>query len=604
MVEMAYVAHPIRSTLVISVALLAALVASAPAGAAGAVDSMFTPGAEFAVGKYPHSVTSADFDGDGNPDLATANADSHSVSVLLGDGSGGFGPKTDFTVGNYPSSVTAADFDGDGNPDLATANYFSNSVSILLGDGNGGFEPKTDFTVGLYPHSVTASDFDGDGNLDIATAYGVSNSVSVRLGDGNGGFGPKTDFTVDSYPYALTSADFDGDGNADLATVSVLAPGTVSVLLGDGNGAFGPATDFNLDEQEPLSVTSADFDGDGNSDLATADFRQPSSVSVLLGDGSGGFGPKTDFTVGGGPEEVISADFDGDGDPDAATANSDAATVSVLLGTGSGAFGSRSDLTVRFHPDSLTSTDFDGDGNPDLATANGGSDSVSILLGTGAPSLTIAKRPKARIKTERKQAKVRVTFISEDSGASFRCRLDAAAYEPCASPFEVKAKSKPGKGMEHKISIEATDEAGNVGGPAAVKFKVIREGVQGEATAAKAQEQSGGRIAVRAEVRAKEDLHAVATGKVKTRRRDGCLVGRASDPKPCKVGFKLLRVDENVGSGNRKTLKLEATAAGNRRLVKLVDKGRKAKAKLRIKLADRAGNKETTKLQVKLKPLG
>ena len=74
--------------------------------------------------------------------------------------------------------------------------------------------------------------------------------------------------------------------------------------------------------------------------------------------------------------------------------------------------------------------------------------------------------------------------------------------------------------------------------------------------------------------------------------------------KSCKVGFKLVRVDKNVRSGSRKTLKLEATGAGNRRLVKLVEKGRKAKAKLRIKLADRAGNKETTKLQVKLKPSG
>jgi hypothetical protein len=101
--------------------------------------------------------------------------------------------------------------------------------------------------------------------------------------------------------------------------------------------------------------------------------------------------------------------------------------------------------------------------------------------------------------------------------------------------------------------------------------------------------------------KAKEDLEAKGTGKVKIRRRDGCLVGRTSESKPCKAGFKLRRVDKSVRPGRRKTLKLKATDAGNRRLVKVVEKGRKATAKLRITLSDEAGNAETTKFKVKLK---
>ncbi|MBE3037310.1 MAG: VCBS repeat-containing protein, partial [Chloroflexi bacterium] len=92
-------------------------------------------GKTFATGLWPLSMTAADFNGDGKIDLATANRDSHTVSVLLGDGLGGFGAKTDFATGSYISSVTAADFNGDGKIDLATANTGSNTVSVLINRG-------------------------------------------------------------------------------------------------------------------------------------------------------------------------------------------------------------------------------------------------------------------------------------------------------------------------------------------------------------------------------------------------------------------------------------------------------------------------------------
>src|ERR1035437_1766627 len=86
----------------------------------------------FAVGTNPYSVTSADFNGDGKKDLATANGASNNISVLLGTGTGSFGTATNF-VGTYPMSVVSADFNGDGKLDLATVNANSvGTVSILL----------------------------------------------------------------------------------------------------------------------------------------------------------------------------------------------------------------------------------------------------------------------------------------------------------------------------------------------------------------------------------------------------------------------------------------------------------------------------------------
>ena len=91
-----------------------------------------------------------------------------------------FAANTDFTVGDYPGSVISADFNGDGNADVATAKMNSHNVSVLLGNGTGGFAAKTDFTVGSTPVSVISADFNGDGKTDLATANSY-NTVSVRL---------------------------------------------------------------------------------------------------------------------------------------------------------------------------------------------------------------------------------------------------------------------------------------------------------------------------------------------------------------------------------------------------------------------------------------
>ena len=132
-----------------SVALLG-LAGAARAEAAPSFVRSSPPPPSFATGEGARSVTSADFDGDGAADLAVANRDSNDVSVLLGDGTGGFGAKTDFALadGASPRSITSADFDGDGAPDLAVENCWSNDVSVLVGDGTGGFGAKTDDTGG------------------------------------------------------------------------------------------------------------------------------------------------------------------------------------------------------------------------------------------------------------------------------------------------------------------------------------------------------------------------------------------------------------------------------------------------------------------------
>src|SRR5208283_2131795 len=139
-----------------------------------------------------------------------------------------------------------------------------------------------------------------------------------------------------------------------------------------------------------------DFNGDGHPDLVVAN-QDSDDVSILLGTGTGFFGLQNTFAAGQGPTSVAVGDFNGDGVPDLAVANygegNDAlgTTVSVLLGTGTGSFGSLTPLTVPIGPWSVAVGDFNEDGQPDLAVTSNGWDAgvsdagvVSILLGTGA----------------------------------------------------------------------------------------------------------------------------------------------------------------------------------------------------------------------------
>jgi hypothetical protein len=483
-----------RSTLAILAAASALLVGATEAFAAG--DGTFTPAdaSPFGAGSTPDSIATADFDQDGDLDLAVANRDSADVTVLLGDGTGSFAAVATLalTTDGRPTSIVTGNFNGDADPDLAVADVHNNEVVIFTG-GSGATFATAKISVPQLPSRLAVADFNRDTNEDLAVITGGNSRVSILKGAGNSTFpGPATTTTAGDSPSALAAGDFNDDGAPDVAVTSLLL-NTVTVLIGDGAGGMTRQTDQPATGTSPLGIVAGDFNGDKDPDLATAN-SVSDDVSVFAGQLGPGFAPSATTSVGDGPSSVAIGDFNGDGDPDLAVTNqasgSAAGSVSVLLG-GTGltfAAATGGPFAVGAEPLDLTVGDFNGDSIQDIATADGGADSVSVLLGNAAatpppppgggdnqpPQTSIDKGPNG--KTSKTKAKIR---YSANEPSTFECRLKGKGVDQGDGKFypcgRAKIKFKhlaPGK---KKFQVRATDAAGNVDPtPAKLKWKIVR----------------------------------------------------------------------------------------------------------------------------------
>lgn len=328
---------------------------------------------DYAVAYACPSVVAADFNGDGNLDIAGVGSDI--VSVYLGNGRGRFQYRRDYSAGtgNNSDALAVGDFNGDGKLDLAVR-----GVSVLLGNGDGSFQAPLIYPAG--DTGVAAGDFNGDGKLDIAAADS-SGVVYILLGNGDGTFQKPVSYAAGSGPYDMAVGDFNGDGKLDLA-IALQGEKAVSILLGNGDGSFqspvhyataGPAED----------VYAADLNGDGVLDLVVPS-QSSSKVSVLLGNGDGTFRPRVDYPAGADVFRGGVADVNGDGNLDLVltTWYADNNQFFVLLGNGDGTFQKPRAYPTGAYPLGIAFGDFNNDGILDLVIANQPLGEVSVMLGT------------------------------------------------------------------------------------------------------------------------------------------------------------------------------------------------------------------------------
>ena len=204
-----------------------------------------------------------------------------SVTLLLGNGEGTFGPAVHYAAGRQPDSLAVGDFNGDGIPDVVVGNI-DVTASVLLGKTGGILDRPRPIPLGSDPGFITVGDFNGDQKLDIvASLLEGANKVAVALGNGNGTFQPATKYPI-LVPGGIGVGDFDKNGTADLA-VTISNDFRVSVLLGNGDGTFGQLSTYRTNGGYG-TVLATDLNGDGYLDLVVT-APMENVISVLMGTG-------------------------------------------------------------------------------------------------------------------------------------------------------------------------------------------------------------------------------------------------------------------------------------------------------------------------------
>jgi hypothetical protein len=342
----------------------------------------------------PYGVAVGDIDEDGYADVVSADVQASEVDLLLGAGDGTFkGPYAKLPAGMGPRSVVIGDLNDDHTPDLVSANGKSGDVSVLLGKGKGAFADAASYPAHTTPTSLVLGDLDGDQKNDLVVANWGSSDVSVLLNQGQGVFAAAKNYAVARNPTSLALGDVDGDSKPDLVVVSY--NGRATLLHNQGDGTFVTQAVYATGAGG-VSVALADLDGDKQNDFAVANpARDGATLTVLLNQGKGVFGPRINYPFGRGTgiAALVVGDFNGDGLPDLAGVDASSSRVALLANTGGGIFGAPVPFgapvkgvydSQTFAPTGLALGDFNGDELPDLALAGAERNEVSLLL--NAPS--------------------------------------------------------------------------------------------------------------------------------------------------------------------------------------------------------------------------
>lgn len=334
----------------------------------------FNPG--FALD--PWAVVAADFDQDGNLDMATANSGllpstQETISIAIGNGDGTFRSVTNYVFdAGTPFSLVSSDFNNDGALDLVTTTR--TSIFMLLGKGDGTFHSVVNYLQTVPLAYVATSDFDHDGNRDLAIVNSTDSSVFVFRGNGDGSFQPPRAFATGSAPTDVEIGDVNGDSHSDIVTNSTNG----TVLLGRGDGTFQRmVTSYALRGD----FTLRDLNGDGHLDIASVSL---SGIEVRLGRGDGTFLTSIEYRRPGnqGFSDLAVGDLTGDGCLDIVVVGSSPYAATLWCGRGDGTFVDRIIMDADFFliKDVITG-DLNGDGRVDIVTANYGDNDVSVSLG-------------------------------------------------------------------------------------------------------------------------------------------------------------------------------------------------------------------------------
>ncbi|MBS0473503.1 MAG: tandem-95 repeat protein [Proteobacteria bacterium] len=305
----------------------------------------------------------------------TSRSGGYPVVLFANDGTGTLSPVQNLPQSQaFESSIAVADVNHDGALDLiegGTNASYRPVANVYLGDGTGQFGAPT--TIALSGASfddvvtVATGDFNGDGNIDVAAmaSGGAHSGLYVSLGDGSGGFATPVQTVMSGTASVsdLQSADFNGDGLSDLA----YQDGTsFHILTSNGDGTF---QDQAIATTETDRILVADFNGDGKADIAMLGSSSGQKVvDIYLNDGQGGFSAALETVTNlptAGFFNIAAGDMNKDDHIDLLLSASTGDHLSLLLGAGDGTFTAAPDTGI-VETGQFAVADINGDGNLDV----------------------------------------------------------------------------------------------------------------------------------------------------------------------------------------------------------------------------------------------
>jgi hypothetical protein len=374
---------------------IAVLLALAPAASA----DVFGPPSSFNVGLQASRMESGDFNRDGHTDLVIVGGPGlGTVSVLLGIPGGGF-VQSQFFNAPDPNCVAVADFNGDGDPDLAIGD--GAQVTVRLGGDGATFGPPTNFQGTPVGNSIEAGDLNGDGDPDLVVSGGPA--IQVLLGTAGGSFVLGQTLAGAGSSIDLALGDFERNGALDLAVADTTGFIRLRVGLGDGTFGDGPT----LTAPGARRVIAADVDRDGDVDLVKGG---QNDVTVFYGGAGVGFPTSFSTPIAQTAASLGVGDFNGDDDVDVVLGNA-AGAVELLLGaTGDTLAPAVSTLIQPTLPtiSGLVVGEWTGDDRPDIVASENQNARVHVVpnvsaaqIETNPANLTFATQARGTLSTAR-----------------------------------------------------------------------------------------------------------------------------------------------------------------------------------------------------------